>query len=571
MDRRDRCSACPQKAGNFAWLDYFQPIAHISHMIFHRYHAHLPKNERPVPSSFPVKVVGLGAAFLMPFSSPSSIAWGDTVGQDDLITGMKQSVMIQNQNYEERVMKRFESLPPFPGEFPDLKPTPKPMFYKTRLDSNDMKMIFLEDHEVPMIRGFVSIKGGSRMAPSSNPALAALSVSVQRAGGSSTHPGEEFDAILETLSARIEAASGSDSLYIGFSCLSDDARTVLGLVSELLQHPNVSMGNDYAQSMLELRKSQTLNALEHKNDNAQNVPFREIEKLVYGKDSIYVAEPTKQQISGTSLGEIEQWISEYENPENTVVGIVGDFNTKDMEQLVKESFEDWSSTHNTTLQVPNPGIPDQTNIRGNMYIIDRPNLRQSTVVLAKPGIGIGDPDEIELGVFGEILNSFGGVLFDSIRSKQGLAYSVSAGIESTPIDHKGLFVATAQTDNPVALVKSLFETLEMAVSTVPSDEEFSRAQQEALNSFIFSMASFQDQLQRAVIYETFDIPEKRLYEYVDKVRATTPRKVQAAATRLLDKPRDSMVTMIIGDAGSIIPDLSKAFPDSKIVLYTLSD
>jgi predicted Zn-dependent peptidase len=65
--------------------------------------------------------------------------------------------------------------------------------------------------------------------------------------------------------------------------------------------------------------------------------------------------------------------------------------------------------------------------------------------------------------------------------------------------------------------------------------------------------------------------ENRLYEYVDKVKATTPRKVQAAAASLLNKPYDSMVTMIIGDAGSIIPDLSKAFPDNMIVPYVLSD
>ena len=82
--------------------------------------------------------------------------------------------------------------------------------------------------------------------------------------------------------------------------------------------------------MLELRKIQALNALEHRNDNPQSIPLREIEKVIYGKDSVYVAEPTKQQISATSLNDIEQWIYKLEDPENTVVGIVGDFKTNDM-------------------------------------------------------------------------------------------------------------------------------------------------------------------------------------------------------------------------------------------------
>lgn len=515
-----------------------------------------------------LEVLSLGAALLVHLAFPPPIALGSTLIQDDLMS--RVDIIEQEQNYEEKVKKRFASLPPLPQEFPDLKPTPRPRFYKTRLASNNMKIILLEDHEVPMIRGFLSMKGGSRMAPPGNPALAALSMSVQRAGGSTIHPGEEFNAILENTSSRIEAASGSDALYVGFSCLTNDAETVIGLVSELVRHPNVSQGTEYTEEMLQLRKVQAMNALEHKNDNAQGIPLREIEKLIYGKDSVYVAEPTKQQIADTSLSDIGDWISTYENPENTVIGVVGDFKAKDMEELVKQSFKDWHQGDHH-LHVPNPGIPDQTGIQGNIYVIDRPNLKQSTVVLAKPGISLGDPDEIELGVFAEIINSFGGSLFDTIRSKQGLAYSVSAGLESTPVDHKGLFVATAETDKPVALLQSVFDTLEMAAATVPSDEEFTRAQQETMNSFVFSIASLQDQLQRAVVYETFGIPDNRLYEYVDKVRGTTPTKVQAAAARLLSAPRDSMVTMIIGDASSILPDLSMKFPDSTIIPYTLSD
>ena len=541
----------------------------ILQTLYQRHCAYTRRLDRNSDAQSPhLEVLSLGAALLVHLASPPLIAWGSTLVQDNLMPRVDS--IHQELNYEEKVKTRFASLPPLPQEFPDLKPTPRPRFYKTRLASNKMKIILLEDHEVPMVRGFLSMKGGSRMAPQGNPALAALSMSVQRAGGSTIHPGEEFNAILENASSRIEAASGSDALYVGFSCLTDDAETVVGLVSELVRHPNVSQGTEYTEEMLQLRKVQAMNALEHKNDNAQGIPLREIEKLIYGKDSVYVAEPTKQQIADTSLSDIGDWISTYENPENTVIGIVGDFKAKDMEELVKQSFTDWHKGDHR-LHVPNPGIPDQTGIQGNIYVIDRPNLKQSTVVLAKPGISLGDPDEIELGVFAEIINSFGGSLFDTIRSKQGLAYSVSAGLESTPIDHKGLFVATAETDKPVALLQSVFETLEMAAATVPSDEEFTRAQQETMNSFVFSIASLQDQLQRAVVYETFGIPENRLYEYVDKVRGTTPTKVQAAAARLLSTPRDSMVTMIIGDASSILPDLSMTFPDSKIIPYTLSD
>lgn len=514
-----------------------------------------------------------GAALVVHLFSPASIAWGRSNASDTLIS--VDDIIYQSQKYEKRVKDRFASLPPLPGTFKDLKPTPRPTFHKKRLKSNGIKVILLEDHEVPMVRGIISIKGGSRMAPPSNPALATLSMSVQRSAGSIEHPGEEFNAVLENLSARIESSSGSDALYAGFSCLAEDAQTVIRLVSELLKHPNLSPEGqqaEYAERMLQLKKLQILNSIEHKNDRVQSIPLREAEKLIYGKDSVYVSEPTPEQIMRTSLHDIEYWVSQYENPENTVIGIVGDFESKEMEQILEKYFGDWCNEPNGSVQnVPNPGVPDQSGIQGNIYVIDRPNLRQSTVVMAQPGIALGDPDEIELGVFGEIINSFGGSLFDTIRSRQGLAYSVSAGLESTPIDHKGLFIATAETDKPATLLQSLFDTLETAATKVPSKEEFSRAQEESLNSFVFSIASLQDQLQRAVIYETFGIPENYLYQYIDKVKTTSPEKVHAAAGRLLSRPRETMVTLIIGDSKVITPNLLKMFPDNKIIQYPLSD
>lgn len=528
-------------------------------------------NEGTQPPHLQKLASSFGAALMIHLSSPASLAWGGSFVERNSMSSPQEVVIPLVQRYEERQKQRFDSLPALPETFRDLKSLPKPKFYKSRLKSNNLKIILLEDHEVPMVRGFIAIKGGSRMTASSNPALATLSLSVQRAGGSQIHPGDEFNEMLENLSARIEAAPGSDASFVGFSCLNDDKDAVIKLVSELLTRPNVSEGTEYAQNMLQVRQLQAINALDHKNDNAQVIPLREIQKLIYGENSVYVAEPTKEQIANTSLRDIGHWISTYEVPENTVVGIVGDFQTTEMELLLKKHFGGWSATHDSIQNVPNPDIPDQGSIEGNIYVIDQPNLKQNTVVLAKPGIALGDPDEIELGVFGEIINSFGGRLFDTIRSRQGLAYSVSAGLESTPIDHKGLFVATAETDKPVTLLKSLFETLETAANTIPSTEEFSRAQQESLNSFIFSIASLQDQLQRAVIYETFGISENRLYSYVDKVKATSPTKVQAAAARLLDEPRKTMVTMIIGDSESLVPELSKAFPDKHILIYPLRD
>lgn len=41
------------------------------------------------------------------------------------------------------------------------------------------------------------------------------------------------------------------------------------------------------------------------------------------------------------------------------------------------------------------------------------------------------------------MSLFAGKLFDQIRSRDGLAYSVGGGWVSAPLDHPGLFIASA--------------------------------------------------------------------------------------------------------------------------------
>lgn len=41
---------------------------------------------------------------------------------------------------------------------------------------------------------------------------------------------------------------------------------------------------------------QVQNALSHRNDNAANVPRRELAKLIYGRDSVFARNPTPEQV-----------------------------------------------------------------------------------------------------------------------------------------------------------------------------------------------------------------------------------------------------------------------------------
>ena len=53
-----------------------------------------------------------------------------------------------------------------------------------------------------------------------------------------------------------------------------------------------------------------------------------------------------------------------------------------------------------------------------VLLVDRPGLKQATVALGEPGVGLRDPDSPALDVLTSVLNNFGGRLFNQIRSRE---------------------------------------------------------------------------------------------------------------------------------------------------------
>ncbi len=458
-----------------------------------------------------------------------------------------------------------ETLPPLPKDFPPLPPLKLPKMNRITL-KNGLRVILLEDREAPLVRGTLFMRGGQRASPQNKIGLASIAAAVQRSGGSVQHPGSSLDEELEELAAAIEGGAGSDSVSMGFSCLAEDATSILKLFTEVITTPAMP------ESKLDLFKAQALNSLAHKNDNASGIPGREVSKLIYGKDSPYAREPTINQVSSITVEDANNWLATWERPDSAVLGLVGSFEPKEMTKLVEETLGNWTPAAGSGSPIPlveAPPLPSQEKIQGKIYLVDRPGSVQASVVMAEPGIQMMDPDEVELDVLAGVLNSFGGRLFDEIRSKNGLAYQVSGGWPSVPPDHPGLFLATAETANPAELLNALRKALTVAATTAPTVQEVERAREESLNSFIFGFASTGAQLRRSVAFELLGIPQDYPFTYKNKLTKVTAEEIKAAAERHLHP--EKMVTVVVGDAKIIKPQIEKTLGVSVEMLKLTED
>ncbi len=170
-------------------------------------------------------------------------------------------------------------------------------------------------------------------------------------------------------------------------------------------------------------------------------------------------------------------------------------------------------------------------------------MTQTSFALGHLGGELRDPNFPALSVMSDILGgSFSGRLFKNVRTKLGLAYSMSGGWGAT-FDHPGLFEVSGSTKSSSTvdtIQAALAEVNKMRTSEV-TDQELDTAKQSVLNSFVFFFDSPSKTLSRVVTYEYYGYPKDFIFQYQKGVQAVTKADVLRVAKQYLKPENISIV------------------------------
>ncbi|BAT56101.1 processing proteinase [Nostoc sp. NIES-3756] len=419
--------------------------------------------------------------------------------------------------------------------------------YERFVLQNGLVVYLMEDHELPLISGTAMIRAGSRWEPADKVGLAGFTGAVMRTGGTKQHSGNDLNQILEERAASVEVNIGEASGSASFESLTEDAETVFGLFAEVLREPV------FAQEKLDLAKTQAKGGIARRNDDPDDIASREFRKLIYGKDSPYARITEYATVDAIAREDLLQFHQKYFHPNNLILGIVGDFDSKKMRSLIQAKLGNWARNPKFT----KPTVPEASSAnKGGVFFVNQPQLTQSSVLIGHVGGKFDSPDYAALDVLNGVFNGFGGRLFNELRSRQGLAYSVY-GLWSPRFDYPGMFIAGGQTrsDATVQFVKALQAEIKRIQSQPVTAEELARAKESTLNSFVFNFQDPAQTLSRLMRYEYYGYPADFLFRYQKAVAATTAADVQRVAKQYL-KP-DNLVTLVVGNQTAIQPPLTQ--------------
>ena len=407
---------------------------------------------------------------------------------------------------------------------------------------NGMVVYLLEDHELPLITVNATLRTGSWLDPADKVGLAGMTGAVMRTGGSAQMSPEEIDEELEQLAATISISMAKESGSASLDVLKKDLKRGLQIFADLLRRPA------FEQSRVDLAKLQALEGIRRRQDSPGSIVGREFAKLLYGGSHPSARETTVRSIDSITREDLVAFHQRTVHPNGIILGVTGDFEKGQMTTLLREVFGDW--TKGTVPDVTIPAVPE-SDFRASAVRFINKDTSQTHLRVGHLTIKETDPDYVAVAIANDILggSSFRSRLFNDVRTKRGLAYSVGSGLRASVYD-QGVWLMRAETKlvSTQEVVSRFVANMERMRNEPVSDLELEEAKEAYVNSFVFSFTSASSIVSRLMDLEYDGLPKDWLQQIRDKVMKLTKEDIQRAAKAHFNPDRLRILAVGSGEA-----------------------
>ncbi|HPF71671.1 MAG TPA: pitrilysin family protein, partial [Candidatus Krumholzibacteria bacterium] len=435
---------------------------------------------------------------------------------------------------------------------PPLNEIKMPQYQRVEL-ANGMVVYLAEDHAFPLVELSATISVGSIYDPEGKTGLGDMVGEVMRSGGTATRSGDAIDELVEARGLAVETYIGQDSGGAYVSALTDDLDLGLELLADILRNPA------FPEDKIKLAKEGQKASISRRNDDPMSIARREAMKAVYGADHPYARYPEYDTIASCTREDMLAFHDTWFHPDRMYLVVIGDFDSAGMVTKLEQAFAGWAKA--TT---PLPADPEIYDLPRTVNVVDKDDLTQTTVLLGHKGIRADSPYYAGVVVGNRILGGgFASRLFNEIRSRQGLAYSVGSAA-GTGWRQPGLFMAFTMTKSETSekATDAILAEIEKMITTEVTDEELAQAKDGILNSEVFNYDSKREILDRMVMFERFGYPADFLQTYQAQVQNMTRAQVLEAVKAVWHP--DRMTILAVGNYKDWDGDFSKYGPVTMV-------
>jgi zinc protease len=397
---------------------------------------------------------------------------------------------------------------------------------------NGLTLLLLENHRLPIVVASAHVGHVGELEPEDKLGVATLTGSLLDEG-TAKHKGSQIAELIEDVGGTLTMSSAGGAMQV----LSPDRSLGLGLLLESLSAPT------FPKEAFTRNKARQLSAIAEEETQPDNRAANAFRAAVYGKHP--KGRPSRGTLKTVKTLTPEDCVAFHRKafvPNNTVLAIVGDFDSKEVTAEVEKRTKDWKKAPLELPKLPEIKKADKF----TQTILTMPDAEQLHFYMGHVGIKRDNPDYFKLLVMDYVLGTGPGFtdrLSARLRDREGLAYTVTANISSSADLEPGVFRCYIGTDseNFLRVKKEFLEEITKIRDKAPTAEEVKDAESYLLGSLAFRLNTNADVAGELLNVEKYGLGFDYLDKYRKAVADVTPADVQEVAKKYIDPERMYLV------------------------------
>jgi zinc protease len=283
-----------------------------------------------------------------------------------------------------------------------------------------IKAWLVEDKSAPVVALSFSFAGGTASDPAGQSGVTSL-MSTLLTDGAGTLDAQAFRQRQEDAAVSLGFGASLDRLSGTLRVLSANRDEGFELLRLAMVQPR------FDPDMIEQRRAQVISRLNQAEQRPQSVAGRTMMSTLFAGHP-YAADPegTRDDLKALTPALIKRRAGALLIRGGLIISAVGDIGEAELARQLDRAFG--SLAVGTVPPLPPEWKPPT---RPRTIVIERP-VPQSTSLMALPGIARDDPDWYAAVIMNHVLGGGGqqSRLFNEVRERRGLAYSVSSGLRT---------------------------------------------------------------------------------------------------------------------------------------------
>jgi len=396
--------------------------------------------------------------------------------------------------------------------------------------SNGIRVVTEAMPHVRSVAVGIWVETGSRVEPEERGGISHL-IEHLVFKGTATRSAEAIASAIDSVGGQMDAFTAKEHTCFYVSVLDEHLPLAVDLVTDILMHPL------FAAPDIEKEKAVVFQEIKMVEDTADDLVHDLFAERVWAGHPL--GRPIlgrRDVVQGMDRALILKHFEEEYAPARIVVAAAGHLEHARVVDLFASRFNGFQRS-----PVFRESAPPTMHV--GVHMVQKP-LEQVHLVVGFPGIADTAPERYALYLLNDVIGgSMSSRLFQEVRERQGLAYSVHSGLQS--YRDTGLFYIYAGTDaaNFAKVVKALMKEVRVLKKDGVRAEELRRSKEHLKGSLMLSLESSSSRMNRLAKQELRFGEFFSLDEMLGAIERVEPEEVQALISRILDEEQLSLLTL----------------------------